>query len=100
MGNWLELQLVQASPNARAIGAWAEVRTGDRVQRRELTIGGGHAGGQLGRIHFGLGNASSAEVRVSWPDGEIGPWQTVAVDTFNILRRGATAVELWSPTSN
>ena len=43
-----------------AIGAWIEVRTGDQVQRRELTVGGGHAGGQLGPIHFGLGDATDA----------------------------------------
>ena len=30
---------------------------GDRVMRREVTVGGGHAGGQLGWIHFGLGDA-------------------------------------------
>ena len=40
--------------------------------RRELNVGGGHAGGQLGWAHFGLGPANAAEVRVLWPDGEHG----------------------------
>ncbi len=31
-----------------------------RDQRREVTVGGGHAGGQLGWIHFGLGPATRA----------------------------------------
>ena len=59
--------------NRDAIGAWVEVTVGDRVISREVTVGGGHAGGQLGWIHFGLGEADRAEVRVTWPDGEDGP---------------------------
>ena len=39
-----------------------------------MTVGGGHASGQLGWIHFGLGGADGAELRVRWPDGEVGPW--------------------------
>jgi len=97
MGNWLELRAEQDPPNVDAIGAWLEIRAGDRLQRRELTIGGGHAGGQLGWIHFGLGDAADAEVRVIWPDGEVGPWQGMAANTFGVSRRGASSVEVWSP---
>ncbi|MBV9329385.1 MAG: CRTAC1 family protein [Chloroflexi bacterium] len=97
MGNWLELQLNQEPPNVDAIGAWVEVRTGERIQRRELTIGGGHASGQLGWVHFGLGRAAEAEVRVAWPGGEVGPWQRVLANTFAVVRRGADAAEPWSP---
>lgn len=100
MGNWLELRVVQAPPNGDAIGAWVEVRTADRIQHRELTIGGGHAGGQLGWIHFGLGRAADAEVRVVWPGGESGPWQPVTANTFAVLRRGARSAELWSPPAD
>lgn len=98
MGNWLELRLVQDAPNVDAIGAWIEVRVGEQVQRRELTIGGGHASGQLGWAHFGLGGADGAEVRVQWPGGgEFGPWQRVSANTFDVVRRGASAAEPWSP---
>jgi hypothetical protein len=97
MGNWLELRAEQEPPNVDAIGAWLEIRVGDRVQRRELTIGGGHASGQLGWIHFGLADAKEAEIRVIWPGGETGPWQRAAANTFDVLRRGASTVEVWSP---
>jgi hypothetical protein len=98
--NWLGLRLTEAAPDVDAIGAWIEVRTGDRVQRRELTIGGGHASGQLGWVHFGLGSAESAEVRVQWPGAaDFGPWQPVRANTFDVVRRGAGAAEPWSPRS-
>lgn len=89
MGKWLVLRLQQPAPNTDAIGAWIEVRVGDRVTHHESTIGGGHAGGQLGWIHSGLGESESADVRVTWPDGERSGWMEVAADSFAIVERGA-----------
>ncbi len=77
--------------NPDAIGSWIEIRTGDRTAVREVTVGGGHAGGELGWIHVGLGGNERADVRVQWPDGETGPWMTVDADQFVILERGADA---------
>ena len=97
MGNWIALRVQQAAPNVDAIGAWVEVRVGVRILRRELTIGGGHAGGELGWIHFGLGTAARADVRVAWPGGETGPWVNVTANQFVILRRDAADARTWSP---
>ena len=73
-GNWLQISLEQGAPNRNAIGAWIEVSVGDRILSREVTVGGGHAGGTLGPAHFGLGNAERVQVRVIWPDGETSGW--------------------------
>ncbi len=97
LGHWLGIALDQDSPNHDAVGAWVTVRVGDRiVTEREVTVGGGHASGTLGPIHVGLGSATAAEVRVTWPDGEVGPWQPVDADRYVTIRRGAPAVEPWS----
>ncbi|MBM3696256.1 MAG: CRTAC1 family protein [Actinobacteria bacterium] len=96
MGHWLALQLEQPGANGFGVGAWIEVRSGDRTTLRQLTVGGGHAGGQLGWIHFGLGEARSAEVRVQWPDGEFGPWQKVGADGFVVIVRDGEP-RRWSP---
>lgn len=98
MGRWIQLQLVQEGPNRNAIGSWLEIKVGDRVTTRELTVGGGHAGGELGWIHTGVGSADRAEVRVRWPDGELGPWQAMETNRFAIIERGASAVTPWTPT--
>lgn len=97
MGNWMAVQLSQPSPNRNGIGAWIEVKAADRTMEREVTIGGGHAGGQLGWIHFGLGSADAAELRVRWPDGETGPWQSIDANRFVMIDRGASEPLLWSP---
>ena len=87
-GHWLEMRLAEDDANRDAIGAWLEVRTGQNVMRREITIGGGHASGQLGWWHFGLADAAQAEVRVVWPDGTDGGWQHVDADNFYVVERG------------
>jgi hypothetical protein len=97
--HWLALRVAQPAPNVDAIGGWLEVRAGETIWRRELTIGGGHAGGQLGWVHVGLGAATSAEVRVVWPDGEVGPWLPVSADAFAQIDRGASAVRPWAPAA-
>jgi len=100
IGSWLEVRLEQDGPNRDAIGSWLEVRTGDTVQRREIVVGGGHAGGQLGWIHVGLGPARDAELRVLWPDGEQGPWMPVAANQHLDVTRGAPAPVPWTPPAS
>jgi enediyne biosynthesis protein E4 len=97
MGHWLALRVTEPGGNRDAIGAWVEVRVGGTVQRRELTIGGGHVGGQLGWVHVGLGSADAAEIRVTWPDGELGPWLPATADQFLDVERGATDARPWVP---
>jgi hypothetical protein len=97
MGHWLAVGLEQPGPNRDAIGAWVAYRIGEEVIEREVTIGGGHVSGQLGWLHAGLGPASEVDVRVTWPDGEVGPWITIAADRFVRIARGATAPTEWTP---
>ena len=99
-GNWIGLKLHQPGGNRNAIGSWVQVRTGKKIQRREITIGGGHAGGQLGWIHFGLGENKSAEVRVQWPDGKWGKWISVPANSWNQVDRKTNQAKAWKPAGN
>lgn len=94
---WLQLRLVQDGPNRNAVGSWIEVRVGDRVIRREVTVGGGHAGGQWGWIHLGLGSTAEVELRVTWPDGEVEGWLPVERDAFLLVERGVPQPTYWNP---
>jgi hypothetical protein len=97
MGHWLAFRVTEPGPNRDAIGAWVEVRVGDTTMRRELTVGGGHIGGQLGWVHVGLGPAQEADVRILWPDGAAGPWMHVAANQFFELDRTSGAARPWAP---
>ena len=83
-GHWLEVTLAQPAPNTHAIGAWLDLRIGERVISREITVGGAHASGWAVPEHFGLGAAERAELRVTWPDGQASDW--VPVEADGILR--------------
>ena len=93
---WVELRLVQDGVNRDAIGAVVELRRGEAVERHEITSGGGHASGSNGWLHFGLGAADAAEIRVIWPDGTEGEWQSLPAGSFQILRPGAPP-KVWMP---
>jgi hypothetical protein len=99
MGHWLGLRLVDdGAANRDAIGAWVEVRVGERTMTREVTVGGGHAGGQLGWLHFGLGSAEGATVTVTWPDGDVGQPIEIGADGFFVIEREGGASR-WQPPS-
>lgn len=86
-GQWLQLRLQQSGGNRDAIGAWVELEAQGRVQRQELTVGGGHASGNLGWMHFGLGApaATPLRLRVQWPHGTWSDWQTVQANQFYLF---------------
>ncbi len=86
-GRWLGVYLHQEAYNPDAIGAVVEVRTPDGIQTQEVTIGGGHAGGSLLPLHFGLGPYDTAEVRVLWPLGPPSDWQVVPADAIAVFER-------------
>jgi hypothetical protein len=94
--HWLELKLLQPGANRDAIGSWVEVQVGTRTIRREITIGGGHASGSLGWIHFGLGNLETTKLRVQWNDGISSDWMDVNANQFLKLERDR-APQVWNP---
>ena len=91
-GHWLQVALRQGGGNVNAIGAWIEVRAEDEIWRQEVVIGGGHASGQSGWHHFGLGGEDDAEIRVQWPDGMWSAWQPAGSDRFITLTRDGYTV--------
>jgi hypothetical protein len=61
--------------------------------RREITSGGGHVSGTLTWQHFGIGTEKTAEVRLIWPDGTEGEWQTVDAGKFYVVEKGKKVAE-------
>ena len=98
MGNWLAVDVRQpGQANSRAVGAKISVKTGNRTVVKDIQVGAGHASGQLGFVHFGLGVAERANVRIKWPDGDWSHSYRVFANGHVIIRRGAEKAQLWYP---
>lgn len=88
-GAYLTVDLQQSGTNRDAVGAWIELDTGTRVIAREITVGGGHAGGSLVPEHFGLGKSQGVKLRVIWPDGVASDWAYAATNqNIKVVRNG------------
>ena len=94
--HWLAVRVTQPDANRNAIGAWVEVRIGNNLMRHEIFSGGGHGSGQVGWVHFGLGDVTAAEVRVIWPDTTSSDWQPVQADAFYDAARDMP-IKAWQP---
>jgi hypothetical protein len=66
---WLELDLHGTMTNRSAIGTRVEVTTPGRLQTREVSGGSGYRSQDMLTLHFGLGTADTAHVRIHWLSG-------------------------------
>lgn len=67
--SWLKVKLIGTKSNRSAIGARVVVRYGGRLQMQERRSQSSYLSADDPRLHFGLGNASAAEVEIYWPSG-------------------------------
>ena len=69
--NWLELKLVGTKSNRTAIGTRLLLKTGSRVQGKEVTSQSSYYSHNDLRLHFGLGqNEKADEIEIRWPSGQ------------------------------
>ena len=70
--NWLRVETRAATGNRQGIGARIEMHSGILVQIEEVRSGSSHMSGNMLACHFGLGQASVAEMlEVHWPSGKV-----------------------------
>ena len=69
-GRWLSLELRGGFEiNADAVGSKVYVRAGGVTQLQTVRIGTGLGGNNQLPLHFGLGAATSADIRIVWANG-------------------------------
>jgi hypothetical protein len=94
-GNWISIEPRQQAINTRAIGGWIELMDDYGLQLREVTLGGGHAGGILGPQHFGLDQADAVSFRIIWPDGTHSEWTKAKANQRLQVIRSGTALDIF-----
>ncbi|HTT61885.1 MAG TPA: CRTAC1 family protein [Bryobacteraceae bacterium] len=79
--HWLAFKLAGKQTNRDGIGAKIELAAGGRKQEAQRIAGSGYLSQDDGRVHFGLGAATKADlVTITWPSGKVQTLRDVAAD--------------------
>lgn len=91
-GNSILIQ-AQTASGRDAIGARLNLTAGGRTQIDEVRSGGYYISQGDFRVHFGLGNATKADLAVRWPDGKTETFPGLSSGTWVTVREGRGIVQ-------
>ncbi len=69
--NWLKIQLVGTTSNRSSIGAQVIASYGGRKQSQTIMAQSSYLSVSDRRLHFGLGEAKTANLEIRWPSGAV-----------------------------
>jgi enediyne biosynthesis protein E4 len=88
-GHWLKVLLEGTKSNRSAIGARVTARYGGRIQAQEVMAQASFYSVNDRRLHFGLGEATAADLTIRWPTGATETVPNVTADHLVVIREGA-----------
>ncbi|HZU27526.1 MAG TPA: CRTAC1 family protein [Bryobacteraceae bacterium] len=94
--HWLKVKLIGVKSNRSAIGATVIASYGGRKQAQAVLAQSGYLSASDRRLHFGLGDATSARLEVRWPSGVCENIGSVAADRLVTIREGAGVIRVES----
>lgn len=80
-GHHVDVRLEGRPPNRSAVGARITVSTGDRRTTAMVHAGHSYLSSCIAPLHFGVGDKTTVDISVRWPDGSSQQLANVVVDT-------------------
>jgi hypothetical protein len=87
--HWLKIKLIGTKSNRSAIGARVVLHYGSRTQAQEVMSQSSFYSANDPRLHFGLGDETSADIEIRWPSGLQEKFKAVAADQLVVIKEGA-----------
>jgi hypothetical protein len=87
--NWIKVKLAGVKSNRSAIGARVTVHYAGKVQAKEVSGQSSYLSANDPRLHFGLGSATSVDIEIRWPLGDIEKLSGVPVNQLIHVAEGA-----------
>ncbi len=84
--HWLKVKLVGTKSNRSAIGARVLARYSGRVQAQAVVSQSSYYSCNDSRLHFGLGQATTADLTIYWPSGLTEKYAAVKCDQLITIR--------------
>jgi enediyne biosynthesis protein E4 len=91
--HWLKVRLEGTKSNRSAIGSRVLVRYGGKVQAQCVTSQTSYLSANDPRLHFGLGNVTTADIEVHWPTGTAETFTGQKADQLITIREGQGIVK-------
>jgi hypothetical protein len=91
-GHWLKVLLIGAQTNRSAIGSRVTAQYGSKRQAQEVLAQGSFYSVNDRRLHFGLGEETSADLAVRWTNGKTETVPHVAANQLVVIREGSGIV--------
>jgi hypothetical protein len=88
-GQWLKVLLVGVKSNRSAIGARVTAHYGGRTQTQDVSAQSSFYSANDRRLHFGLGDARTADLTIRWPNGQTEKIAGVQADHLVVVREGS-----------
>ncbi len=86
--NSITLKLIGKKSNRSAIGAFITIKSGSRIQVREIRAGASMASNESPWPTIGIRNKKSAKVTVTWPSGRTEKFSHVKAGKLTTLKEG------------
>jgi hypothetical protein len=87
--HWLKIRLVGTKSNRSAIGARVIAHYGGKKQAQAVMSQSSFYSSNDPRLHFGLGDATAADVEIVWPSGLLEKLPGVAANRFIVVKEGS-----------
>jgi hypothetical protein len=91
--HWLKVKLIGVKSNRSAIGARVTAHYGEKRQAQEVLSQASFYSVNDLRLHFGLGDAVTADLEIRWPNGGTEKISKVAADRLIWVKEGAGVVK-------
>ena len=88
-GHWLEVLPLSAADGRTVLETRVAVTAGGRTQTQTWRVSPSYASGSLPPLHFGLGEAGTADIEILWPRGGKQTLSAVPADRVYALRPGS-----------
>ncbi|MGH9665175.1 MAG: ASPIC/UnbV domain-containing protein, partial [Bryobacteraceae bacterium] len=87
--HWIKIKLTGVQSNRSAIGARVTAHYDGKVQAQEVLSQSSYLSVNDSRLHFGLGPASTADLEIRWPLGQVERLNHVAADRLIHVTEGS-----------
>jgi len=93
INNWIGFELEGTDVARDAFGTRIQVTTINGNKIDEKTGGSSYASQSSHRVYFGLGQGEASDIYITWPDGSIDFFESLAINEIHSIQQGMSPID-------